>query len=148
MSVIVWNIIPNDQRLRLWKNLRNNIEQLTLEEKLKEIAAFCFDMPIGARSLDYYNTSNWPTPWEILFHGLFCLSSISLLMYYTIELLSDNINIELLLVDDNDNLYLLPLINNQYVLNYELGVVSNFPEVKNVLKILKRYSSEQIKKIR
>lgn len=145
---MIWNTIPNDERLRLWKLLRNDIQSLPVDQQLAEIAKFCSKMPYGARSLDYYSTELWPTPWEILFYGSFCTSSISLLMFYTYILLPDHLSIELLLVEDEDGIYLIPLVDNQYVLNYELGKVNNISDVKDDFKILKTYSSDQIKAIR
>jgi hypothetical protein len=143
-----WNSIPNEERLTLWKNLRIDIQDKNLETQLKEIAKFCSTIPFGTRTLDYYSPDNWPTPWEILFHGSFCTSSISLLMFYTLTLLSVSADVELVLVEDSDGIYLLPIIDNQYVLNYHLGQISKYPEIKDSLTVLKIYSKEQIKNIK
>lgn len=144
---MIWNAIPNDERLRLWKKLREDLKELTLEKQLEETAKFCASIPFGSRTLDYYSPTDWPTPWEILFYGSFCTSSISLLMYYTFILTPVDAIVELHLVEDDDGIYLLPVINNQFVLNYELGKVSMYPEIKNNFKVLKTYLQEQIKTI-
>lgn len=68
-------------------------------------------------------------------------------MYYTFILTPVDAIIELHLVEDDDGIYLLPIINDQFVLNYELGKVSMYPEVKNNFKVLKIYQKEQIKAI-
>ncbi len=142
-----WNNIPNEGRLRLWKNLRDEIQTLTLEEQLKRVAEFFKDMPYGSRTVDYYSPSEWPLPWEILFHGTFCKSSISLLIYHTLTLVSKDIPVELWRVDDAGEVYLLPVIDYQYVLNYELGMVSNYSSVSNDIKIQQKFAQEQIKNI-
>lgn len=144
---MIWNAIPNDERLHLWKKLRDDLKALALREQLNEVAKFCSEMPFGSRTLDYYSPLDWPTPWEILFHGSFCTSSISLLMYYTFTLVPVNEKIELHLVEDDDGVYLLPVINDQFVLNYELGKVSTYPEIKDSFTVLKIYQKEQIKTI-
>lgn len=144
---MIWNAIPDEECLRLWKNLRDSLKELSLEDQLKEVAKFCASIPFGSRTLDYYDPTDWPTPWEILFHGSFCTSSISLLMYYTFVLTAIDANVELHLVEDDDGVFLLPIINDQFVLNYELGMVSMYPEIKNNLKVLKIYRKEQIKTI-
>lgn len=144
---MIWNTIPNDERLRLWKKLRVGVADLTLIDQLNEIAKFCSKMPFGARTLDYYNPECWPTPWEILFHGSFCTSSISLLIFYTLELVNPLLKIELHLVEDEDGIFLLPAIDDQFVLNFELGAVNNYHEVQYEFKILQKYSKEQIKNI-
>ena len=143
---MIWNSIPNSERLHLWKTLRNDIENLSLSDQLIEISKFCSQMPFGSRTLDYYDPINWPTPWEILFYGSFCTSSISLLMYYTLTLLKNNHkDLKLLLVEDERGIYLLPLIDNHIILNYHLGVISIYQEVCDEFKIIKTYLQEDIK---
>ncbi len=143
---MIWNTITNDERLRLWKDLRNNIKDSDLTNQLDAISKFCANMPIGARTLDYYTAETWPTPWEILFHGTFCTSSISLLIYYTISLVS-SVDIELMLVKDTNDIYLLPVIDNQYILNYELNCVNNLQDVSRLFSVIKRFSKSDIKSI-
>ena len=141
-----WTTTPDEERLRLWKDLRHDIREESLEEKLKVVAKFISTMPFGARSLDYYDPASWPTPWEILFHGSFCLSSISLLSFYTLALVTDeSVKIELELIDDLGDVYLIPVIEDQFVLNYETGLVSSYPEISKEIKVLKRYTRNDIK---
>lgn len=144
---MIWNTIPNEERLHLWKKLRDDIKELSLINQVDEIAKFCSKMPFGSRTLDYYSPEDWPTPWEILFHGSFCTSSISLLMFYTLTLLNTPPIVELYLVEDDDGIYLLPIIDNQFVLNYELGTVNNYSEIQDEFKVLQKYNKEQIKNI-
>ena len=144
---MIWNTIPNEERLHLWKKLRDDIQELQLKDQLNEVAKFCSKIPYGARTLDYYDPTDWLTPWEILFHGSFCTSSISLLMFYTLILLKNPLKVELYLVEDDDGIYLLPVVDNQFVLNYELGAVNNYLEVSNDFKVLQMYTKEQIRNI-
>lgn len=145
---MIWNTISNDERLRRWKDLRVEIIGLDLDTQLKSVAEFCSDIPYGSRTLDYYSPSDWPTPWEILFYGSFCTSSISLLMFYTLSLIPIKENLEIYLVEDIDGIYLLPIIDNQFVLNYELGKVNSYSDLADSFKVLKRYSRDQIKTIK
>jgi len=143
-----WNTIPNNERLHLWKSLRSEIYDLSLNEQLSKISKFCATMPMGRRTVDYYSPTDWPTPWEILFYGEFCKSSISLLMFYTIVLLDNKEqNTELWLVKDNHSDYLLPVIDNRYILNYEIGEISNYTDICEYFIVMQKYSKEQIKKI-
>lgn len=145
---MIWNTIPNEEKLILWKKLRTDIQDLNLTEKLEEIAKFCFKIPYGSRTIDYYTPSDWPSPWEILFYGSFCTSSISLLMYYTLILTTHDVNIELWLVEDQDGMFLLPIIENQFVLNYELGKISKIADIKEFITVKQVYTQDQIKNIR
>ena len=141
-----WNTTPDEERLRLWKNLRSDLNTEPLDIKLKAIAKFISTMPFGSRSLDYYDPATWPSPWEILFHGSFCLSSISLLSFYTLALVTEeSVKIELELIDDMGDVYLVPVIEDQFVLNYETGLVSSYPEISKEIKVLKRYTRSDIK---
>ena len=144
---MIWNTIPNDERLHLWKKLREDIKQLSVDEQLKEVAKFCSEMPFGCRTLDYYSTEFWPTPWEILFHGSFCTSSISLLMYYTLTLLDTPPSVELHLVEDTDGIYLLPIIDNRFVLKYINTTLGNedFESISNSVMVFKNKGQLQIK---
>jgi len=140
-----WNLTPNEERLHLWKKLREEIKSLPLESQLNSLAKFCQSMPIGRRSIDYYTPESWPTPWEILFHGTFCTSSISLLMFHTLIMAGRDPVLEL--VDDGEDVFLLPVIDYHYILNYELGKVSSYSDLKDNFKILQSFSQEEIKQI-
>ncbi len=140
-----WNMIQNDERLHLWKKLRNDISSLDLEDQLMGLAEFCAYMPIGHRTIDYYTPDNWPTPWEILFFGTFCTSSISLLMFHTLAMIGRDP--ELYLVDDRGEIFLLPVIEYQYILNYELGQVSSYSDLVSNFKILQIFPKSRIKTI-
>jgi len=144
---MLWNTIPNEERLRLWKSLRDDLKDQTLLDQLKEVSKFCSKMPIGTRTIDYYTPANWPTPWEILVHGLFCTSSISLFMAYTIELVSPETKVELYLVDEGGDIYMLPVIEDHFILNYHLGSVNTLPEIEKEFQIVKIYKSEDIRKL-
>lgn len=144
---MIWNNIKNEERLFLWKKHRDEVKGLSLETQLNEIAEFCADMPYEARTIDYYSSADWPTPWEILYYGTFCLSSISLLMFYTIRNIRQDVNIELFLIDDKEDVYLIPVIDSRLVLNYEPGSVNHIDEINDEINILKKYSLSDIKEI-
>lgn len=144
---MIWNNIPNNERIHLWKNLRNTIKNLPIDEKLHTVAKFFAPMPFGARTIDFYSAKDWPTPWEIIFYGSLCRSSISLLIFYTLSMLETGIAVQLVLIDDSIEEYLLPIINNQFVLNYEIGVVSSYTNIKSEFTEKLIFSEEQIKKI-
>lgn len=140
-----WNTIPNDERLHLWKKLRTDIKGLELVEQLSFIAKFCETIPYGARSLDYYSPTEWPTPWEIFFHNSFCKNSVSLIIFHTLTMLNTDDNIELWVVKDNEGDYLIPIVNNQFILNYEPGEVSNYSDICDYFIVMQKFSRTQIK---
>jgi hypothetical protein len=68
-------------------------------------------------------------------------------MFYTFVLVPNKEQTELILVEDQDGMFLLPVFNNQFILNYELGKVSNSSDIEDNFKVLKKYSRDQIKTI-
>lgn len=141
------NSIPDDTRLKMWKSLRNDIAAYTLSEQLTHIAVFFSKMPHESRTIDYYTPSDWPTPWEILFRGTFCKSSISLIMYYTISILNPKCKAELHLINDGEDEYLVPIIDSKFVLNYQLGAVNEYIDVKTEFTDKITFTEYDIKKI-
>jgi hypothetical protein len=145
---MIWNGLTDDERLRLWKDLRKTLSGLDLAMQLDSIAKFCAKIPYGSRTLDYYSPQDWPTPWEILYHGSFCTSSISLLIFYTITMSSPETKVDMYLVEDDQDMYLVPVVDDQFVLNYELGVVSKYLDVKDSFKIRQVFPQARIKTIK
>ena len=145
-----WNNAYPDERIRLWKNFRESINYSNIDEQLLQVAHFFSNVPIEPRTIDYYTPDTWPTPWEILYNGKWCNSSVSLLMFYTLDLLPNykDINLELALVDDTKDRYLLLRIANQYVLNFIPGQVSTQQDIIPAFRIMALYTSEHIKKIK
>lgn len=143
---MIWNTVPNEDLLRMWKQLRTNLNTKDIEDRLIDIAAFTASMPFGARTIDYYTSENWPTPWEILFHRSFCTSSISVLIYYTLTMV-DNTDVSLYLVDDKSDIYLIPVIAGQFVLNFYPGSVCKLSEIEDKIEILRVFDKSEIKPV-
>jgi len=120
-----WNDFTSDERIGRWTNLRSEITSLEQDQQLTAIAEFFSSVPISSRTIDFYTPETWPTPWETLYHNELCQSSVSLIMYHTLMLLDKECDVEIILINDGTDRYLLPIINNQYILNYEFGQISN-----------------------
>lgn len=145
----MWQNTTSQDRLTQWRDLRTDIKELTTEEQIHRISQFFSTTPIGSRTLDYYTPESWPTPWEILHTGAFCTNSISLLIYYTFQLdekFNDEVN--LYLVEDESDRYLLPVINDHFVLNYELGAISKWLELKPQFRIIETFQDKHIYQVK
>lgn len=145
--MIHWNNLSATERQDLWRQERESLTQKSYTDMLAGLALFCAHMPLSTRTLDYYTPESWPTPWEILHYGLFCRSSISLLMYYTLTIIDPNINIALCLIDDNEDIYLVPIIDDRFVLAYTPGQVTLLENIKKSIQIQQTFQSAQIKTI-
>ena len=138
-----WNDMPPDERLDVWKDFRTSLLTLDTDTQIQKIAKYFSRAPIGARSIDFYTPESWPNPWEIVYHNSFCVNSVSLLMYYTLALIECKCKIELILVEDEDR-YLLLLVDDTHVLNYELGSISTLQSIKEI-QILNTFDQTNIK---
>ena len=139
-----WNCSTPEERIARWKEFRDTISNEDEEVLLNSIAQFFADVPVGARSIDFYTPESWPTPWEILYHKLFCANSISLLIYYTLTLVLDEDRVELILIDDDTDRFIVPLLDKKRILNYVLGEISNtddFPQIA----IIEEFAKEEIR---
>lgn len=137
-----WNKLSSDDIIREWKKFR---EELSCETAIEDIATHFFDVPLGARCVDYYSPDSWLSPWDVLYHKAFCRSNTALLMYYTLVFAGFSAySPELVLINDFADTYLILLINKQYILNYDLGKVSLLKEVAQDIKILEVFDNERI----
>ena len=140
-----WNNSTPEERIEKWRNFRESLDGLQEEELLNNVAEFFSAVHIGARSIDYYTPESWPNPWELLYHKLFCTSSISLLIYHTLFVALGKDRVEIVLVETPDDRFLLPLVDKKHIFNYELGKVNNIDNHK--LKIIDDFSNEVINAI-
>ena len=144
--MIHWNNLSSEERTDLWQQLRENLKTKNYTDRLNELSVFFAHVPYGARTLDYYTPESWLVPWEILHHGTFCRNSISLLMYHTLTIIDPDISIELCLIDDNEDMYLVPVIDSKFVLGYIPGQVAQLKNLKRSFQIKQTFQKEQIKK--
>jgi len=135
-----WNNLSSSDRIFAWREFRQSIDELPKKKKIQKIAKFFSTIPIARRYIDYYTPESWPSPWEILHHGWSCQSSISLLIAYTLQI-STNVNFDLWLIDDSDDVYLVIVLEDGGVMNYELGKVININTIAKTIKVLHRYKS-------
>lgn len=131
---------PIADRLRDWRGFRNGLSYIENCERPRLVANYFAQAPFGSRTLDFYTPETWPTPWEILHNESYCLSSLSLLMYYTLVMSEEYTDdIELWLIDDSEDRYLVPVIANQNILNYELGQISTVQDLSKQIKVIEKF---------
>ena len=142
-----WNNSTPEERIAKWRDLREHISTLSEEEQINSIAEFFARVPIGARCVDFYTPDSWPTPWELLYHKLFCASTISLLIYHTLCVALGEERVSIVLVDTGDDRFLVPLVDKQRVFNFELGKVNNIKEC-TTLEIVDEFLDAEMHQIK
>lgn len=143
--MIHWNNLSATERTDLWRQEREELKQQNYIDRLHSLSIFFSHVPFGSRTIDYYTPSDWLTPWEILHYGTFCRSSISLLMYHTLTIVEPEINIKLCLIDDKEDIFLVPVVDDTFVLNYIPGEVIKTKKLKKSVQIKQTFHKEQIK---
>lgn len=119
---------PQD-RLAIWRELRQQ-PNLTLNHLLQ-----CFaQIPVQTRNIDFYTPDSWPSVFDIVHHGLFCQSGITLVlagtMHYAGFMTSDNVVFPVISNSITGNTGLVLQIDSQ-VFNLIPGEVSAVTELKN-----------------
>ena len=71
-------------RLRTWVKLREQLE--TSNTPLEDVARFFLRLPRVKIYTDPYDSSTWPTPWELIDENEYCEFNIILGICYTIQL--------------------------------------------------------------
>lgn len=142
-----WNNSTPEERIIKWGDFRKSIQQMPEREMLNSVAEFFATVPIGARCVDYYTPASWPTPWELLYHKLFCSSSISLLIYHTLCVAIGNERVQIILVDTKDDRFLMPIVDKKYIYNYELGKVNTIEDHPDIT-VIDSFSNDAIDQIK
>ena len=111
-----------DQLLAEWAALREQGKDLPLKETLILVNDWWWQSPIINPYLHIADPEDWPSPWDLLAEKGFCDLAKSLGMCYTLLLMRHK-EINSLRIVQTDN-YTLVLVNDQYVLNEQLGDVT------------------------
>ena len=123
--------LSGDERLSAWKHLRTDLltNEMSDGEHLAVLAEWWRPCPEVNRSLDPYDPKSWPTTWELLHDGNMCRSAIGLSMEQTLLMRNGRWNsnrVKLAVVNDKiDGVYMIPIVDKQWALNYEPGEITS-----------------------
>ena len=127
MSESIWFQKP-DVRMAIWRELRQQLDTLSLGDALKETSNLWSFAPYVDHYLDSHDVSQWPSPWELLTENYYCDLAKTLGMLYTIALSKHNVNqLELrVLYDEHKKERVnIVVVNNKHVINYHFNEVVN-----------------------
>ncbi len=135
---MIWHDINCRDRILKWREWRNSLTTLTLEDCLKEIAITWAKAPLVNHYLISDDINDWPDPWNLINDNIYCDLAVTLGMFYTLTLcdnpnIPDNILIEIY-KSNNDWINLCSLDQGLYMLNYNLGKVVNNSTLLNLGK--------------
>ena len=81
----MWNLKP-DERLHEWKEFREKIGNLTVDEAIRETIHLWSYAPFVNHYLDGLAIEEWPDPWTLLHENYYCDLAKTLGMLYTLYL--------------------------------------------------------------
>ena len=113
----------------MWRDFRKSLDTNNIFDVCNTVIAWWQSAPLVSIAIDPVNSSQWPTPWEMLHQGDFCEDSLALGMSYTIYYANPDIENELLYITCREKSLqrLCALIDNKYLLNFQHGVISTLP---------------------
>jgi len=121
---LIW---PNSfaARLESWNLLRDQCCNLPAQSALENINAWWFSAPWRPYYLHWDDQATWPDPWQLLSDDMYCELARGLGILYTITLLdrADLAPAELVLTQDDVNL--VQVAKEKYILNWVADTVVN-----------------------
>lgn len=135
---MIWHDINCRERILKWREWRNSLAVLSLDDCLKETASAWAKAPLVNHYLSPDDSKDWPDPWNLINDNVYCDLSIALGMFYTLCLndnpnISDNISIEIY-NSSNGWINLCSIDQGLYMLNYEPRAVLNKTTIPNLGK--------------
>lgn len=145
----MWKLPPNG-RLDHWKTFRSKISSLDLDQAIRECNEFWQRAPFTPFYLDHREVDSWPDPWQLIYENYYCDLARALGIVYTLHLSAHGKSIEqeILVCQDTATRAQYNLVyidQGKYVLNFITHEVVNRTQVPNSIKILVKFSSEDLK---
>ena len=135
-------ILSPMEQIRIWRELRDALDDKNTQERLKLISDYWWQAPIVTFCLDYDKPETWPTPWEVVYFNGYDTTARALMMAETFilynELYMDSI--ELLYIKDfvEEDLLMI-LVVEGHVLNHQYKRILTLDELAGHYTIINRY---------
>ena len=123
----------SEKRLVAWADLRNSCkENPNLDEVITIIHNWWQQAPMVLRYLHCDLVDDWPDPWDLIAENTYCSLAKCLGMCYTIRMLArqDIDNVCILEIDNND--YIVQVNKGLYCLNWNVDKVVNMKQLENI----------------
>jgi hypothetical protein len=144
----MWNL-KADERIARWRDFRNQLSILSLEDALTKTSEFWSRAPFVPYNLDYTEPSTWPDPWTLVYENTYCDLAKCLGIVYTMLLTEhrNNLDIEIRVFKNpkNNHEYNLAWFNRgKYVLNMIDGSILNIEHLDKTLELKAQYTAEDL----
>jgi hypothetical protein len=141
--------LPAEDRLRAWRDFRNSLESLPIEQALAQTAEFWARAPFVPYYLDIDVSEDWPDPWSLIIENSYCDIAKCLGIVYTM-LLSvhrKDLTVEIRFYEDPKTKYGYNLAwfnQGKYILNLIDGEIVNIKQFDETLNLKKQFSEAQL----
>lgn len=146
----MWNHKPSD-RLHEWKEFRENIGTLDVNEAVSKTSHLWSYAPYVTHYLNADAINEWPDPWTLLHENYYCDLAKALGMLYTLYLSThygnDIKNLEIQIYKNptnNDVLNTVWIDHGKYILNLEFDTVVNKTQVNENLILIHSYAVQDL----
>jgi len=142
--------LSTSERLRRWKSVRQNFDNLSLVEAIHTTLELWHTCPFSPFYLDYDSPSNWPDPWQLLQENTYCDLAKVLGIVYTLHLSGHKsfLEPEIRIYYDRKtryNYHIAYLCGGKYVLNLIEDEIVNKEHINQELKLKYRYTAVDLK---
>lgn len=135
-------LLPPSERLAEWRKFRKSLEGMNDLDQLLKVAKWCAQAPLVTYVLEYDQPSTWPNAWELINEGMFCRTAVAYLMEQSLLMLGwDASRLRLSFVKAEDDQMMVLVADQKWVLNYSLGELFNFDNVRQDCAILATYQA-------
>lgn len=137
---------PPHKRLANWREFRRELDSADVNAACEKVSQWWQFAPQSALSIDPYDISTWPSVWEMLHQGDYCKFSTAIGMAYTIFYIDESVKNRILRVYDhvNSDIYMTALINEHWLLNYNLCEMTEYNNVRNALEIQESWNTKDV----
>lgn len=141
----MWNLRP-EERLREWRQFRENIGTKDLESALKDTSRLWSYAPYVTHYLCADLPEEWPDPWTLVHENMYCDLAKSLGMFYTVYLCAHYTSMENLELRVYRHITTRDIVNTvwvndgKYILNLVFDSVVNKTSVDENYELRYRYT--------
>lgn len=133
-----------EERLKLWKQFRKDLNNLTEMEQMFLTAKFWGQCPLVRYNFDWTDSSTWLTPWEMIYEGDICRNGVAYLMEQSLLLIGErwtNDRFKLVMLKDTQlaDQFMVVIVDEKYVLNYSHGDIVLLEHIKDQCEFLETY---------
>lgn len=129
-------LLRTEDRLSHWKEFRKSLPSMNENEQLIAVADYWSKAPLGSIAYDLSNALSWTTPWEMISLNSWCRNSIAIGMESTLRLSgfsADRLSLRLIIDRDIQEVLLILVIDETWVLNYAWGCVIPYPKTNHAV---------------